>query len=355
MNAYEQRFLPHQHRHQYRQHKAERHHNDLVIPATRQQNAQTASVSRFGWQASRDRNAIHVAFTASSERSWKLSRVRLWFARAHIHIRRRLSSASRSSSALTQRSFIKIPEKFRASTNHKLAKGTGNPRESIKTRLIRLRRRCKHEDRRASVLLRTEYRQARRNSPNEALKLNILPVEKSQHRIRDDVAHIDFAAVLLYGRVSFNHQPADVREEKSASRVVRVRGCFRVFVVRPVISYPVVKASLIEEIEYRICETSYNSRKRDNARKSDEINLPGQPCSTNKRERFAEGPWRSNFYAPRVDELPPLLRNQSSSRTRCLEMETEKFLHANPCYVNPAATDLVSSHYSEREHLQPGK
>lgn len=45
----------------------------------------------------------------------------------------------------------------------------------------------------------------------------------------------------------FNHQPADMREEKSTGRIVRVCICFCVSVMRPVISYPFIKMRLIEQ------------------------------------------------------------------------------------------------------------
>ena len=74
-----------------------------------------------------------------------------------------------------------------------------------------------------------------------------LLVEEFYHGIGRDVAHVDFTTVLLHCRVPFNHQPADVGEEESTSRVVWISARFRVSVVRPVVPYPFVKVRLIEK------------------------------------------------------------------------------------------------------------
>lgn len=90
---------------------------------------------------------------------------------------------------------------------------------------------------------------------------DVLLVEKFYHRIGCDVAHIDFAAVLLHCRVPFNHQPTDVGEEESTSRVVRIGPRFRVSVVRPVVPYPFVKVGLIEKISVMIIRIYLTAKK----------------------------------------------------------------------------------------------
>lgn len=85
---------------------------------------------------------------------------------------------------------------------------------------------------------------------------DVLLVEEFYHRIGCDVAHIDFTSVLLHCRVPFNHQPTDMGEEESTSRVVWISARFRVSVVRPVVPYPFVKVRLIEW-EKNICVMSF--------------------------------------------------------------------------------------------------
>ena len=59
------------------------------------------------------------------------------------------------------------------------------------------------------------------------------------HRIGQDVAHVDLFPTSQHLGVFLLHQPSDVGEEESASRVVRVRVCLAELVVDPMVSDPI--------------------------------------------------------------------------------------------------------------------
>ena len=65
-----------------------------------------------------------------------------------------------------------------------------------------------------------------------------LPFLEQNHRIGQDVAHVDLFPTSQHLAVFLLHQPSDVREEESAARVVRVRVCLTEPVVDPMVSDP---------------------------------------------------------------------------------------------------------------------
>lgn len=65
------------------------------------------------------------------------------------------------------------------------------------------------------------------------------------HRVGQHVAHVHASALRVSDRVLVYQQPTDVREEKTAGRVVRVRVCVGVHVVDPVITNPFKYAVLV--------------------------------------------------------------------------------------------------------------
>ena len=58
------------------------------------------------------------------------------------------------------------------------------------------------------------------------------------HRIGQDVAHVNFFPTSHHLRMFLLHQPSDVGEEESAGRVVRVSVCLAEPVVDPMVSDP---------------------------------------------------------------------------------------------------------------------
>ena len=66
-----------------------------------------------------------------------------------------------------------------------------------------------------------------------------IPFLELNHRIGQDVAHVDLFPTSQHLGVFLLHQPSDVREEESAARVVRVRVCLTEPVVDPMVSDPV--------------------------------------------------------------------------------------------------------------------
>jgi len=66
-----------------------------------------------------------------------------------------------------------------------------------------------------------------------------LPFLEQNHKIGQDVAHVDLFPTPQHLGVSLLHQLSDVREEESAARVVRVRVCIAEPVVDPMVSDPV--------------------------------------------------------------------------------------------------------------------
>ena len=66
-----------------------------------------------------------------------------------------------------------------------------------------------------------------------------LPFLELNHRIGQDVAHVDLFATSQHLGVFLLHQPSDVGEEESAARVVRVRVCVAKPVVDPMVSDPI--------------------------------------------------------------------------------------------------------------------
>jgi len=69
-------------------------------------------------------------------------------------------------------------------------------------------------------------------------------VDEAYDGILGDVAHVHLLAVFLNRRMMLHHQPADVREEKAAISVMRIRTSVRVSVMRPMNADPLGWMSL---------------------------------------------------------------------------------------------------------------
>lgn len=80
--------------------------------------------------------------------------------------------------------------------------------------------------------------------PYEQRQWQVVLVLEPDNRVGLQVAHVDGFALLDALRVAFAHKPADVREEETPLRVVRIGVGVGELVVRPVIPTPLIDRRL---------------------------------------------------------------------------------------------------------------